>query len=444
MKYVADLHLHSPYSRAVSPQMTLSTMARLANEKGIDLLSAGDWTHPKWITEITELLKESEDGVYTLGEGTTAEKTVNFILGTEISSIYKQGDKLRRIHNLIFVPSFTAAEKITAELRKRGCNLNADGRPIVGLSSRDLLELVLSCDDRAFLIPAHVWTPHFGVYGTASGFDSLEEAFGDLAGYIYGIETGLSSDPEMNWQIPELQKRSILSFSDAHSPAKMARELTFLELEKVTFSHVKAAIDRSSKAHASNYVVSTLEFYPEEGKYHYSGHRLCKVSRGPQEIRVDGNICPVCKRRLTEGVFFRLQQMAGKEDLSQAEKEVNDVGLAVYHDPSGIHPSYSRVVPLLEIIAESFGFGVGSKKVQRAYQESITKVGTELDILLKIPLTILSQRLDERIVEGIAKVRSGDIAITPGFDGEYGKVKIWSDEEREAETSSSPQLTFEL
>src|SRR5579864_6810557 len=235
MHFVADLHLHSKYSRAVSPQMTLSVMASYARQKGIDILTASDFTHPVWFKEIQSQLVEATEGLYRLKDDQKDAKEIYFMLSTELSSIYKQGEKLRRIHNLIFVPSFATAEKLTKALVARGCNLNADGRPIIGISSEALLELLFSIDERSFLIPCHVWTPHFGVYGSASGFDSLEEAFGKMAQYIYGIETGLSSDPDMNWQIKELMERTILSFSDAHSPAKMSREATVFNLEAPTY-----------------------------------------------------------------------------------------------------------------------------------------------------------------------------------------------------------------
>lgn len=444
MQYVSDLHLHSPFSRAVSPQMTLPQMAQVAVTKGIDLLSASDWTHPKWIEQIQEQLKEVEEGVYGLKEGSEKEKEVGFILGSEISSIYKQGDKLRRIHNLVFVPSFETAEKVSKELRSRGSNLNADGRPIIGLSSHDLLELILEIDEGAFLIPAHVWTPHFGVYGSASGFDSLDEAFGDLSSFIYGIETGLSSDPEMNWQIPQVQKRSILSFSDAHSPSKMGRELTIFELKKRTFGNLRYAINCVLQEHDVNYVVSTVEFYPEEGKYHYSGHRTCKVSRGPEEIEREGNICPVCRKKVTEGVFFRLQQLSGSQRLMRAQTELNEKGLLLHKDPSKLHGPFVKLVPLLEIVAEALGVGVGSKKVQSAYADMVTMVGTELAILTQVSLADLSEKVDERIVRGIEKVRKGDITIKPGFDGEYGVVHIWDEEEKKELKKDTSQLQLEL
>lgn len=446
MQVVADLHLHSRYSRAVSRRMDLTMMAKTAAEKGIDLLSAADWTHPVWFKEIAGQLVEKSSGMYGLKEGVSEIQAVRFLLGTEISSIYKQGDRIRRIHNLIFAPDFPAAEKISQALRKRGANLGSDGRPIVGLSSHDVLELVLNASEGVFLIPCHVWTPHFGLYGSASGFNSIEEAFGDLSQYIYGIETGLSSDPEMNWQVPELDDRSILSFSDAHSAPKMGREATVFELEQLSFPNLRSAINRHSGQQDKNHIVYTIEFYPEEGKYHYSGHRSCQVSLGPDQILEQGNSCPVCHRRLTEGVFFRVQQVAGKERLEHSQKKNNQAGLVWYTDPGHNHPPFVRLVQLLEIIAEVEGVGVGSKRVHKTYEEMIKILGPELHILLNMPLTDIETKAGGQIAEAIAKVRSNDIVIKPGFDGEYGIVKIWVDEaeKEQAARQNTPQMSLDI
>jgi uncharacterized protein (TIGR00375 family) len=440
MQVVADLHLHSKYSRAVSPQMILPTMSQIALEKGLQLLTASDWTHPIWFKEISSVLEEAGDGVYRLTIGTKEMQSIRFVLSTEISSIYKQGDKLRRIHNLVFVSSLSKAEAFTQALVAKGCNISADGRPIVGLTSKQLLELLLEVDEKGFLIPAHVWTPHFGIYGSASGFNSLEEAFDDLSKYIYGIETGLSSDPEMNWQIPELQNRSILSFSDAHSLPKMAREATILELEKIDFPHLKRAIEKGNSE--SNKVIYTVEFYPEEGKYHFSGHRACKIRLTPQELAEKGNICPVCKRSFTEGVFVRLSQLAGKEKLDSALIKPNDKGLHWFTDPHKHHPPYVKLVPLLEIIAESLESTVMSQKVKLQYNKAIKLIGSELDILLKADVSTIAHAVGERIAEGVDKVRKGEIIIEPGFDGEYGVVKIWDSDSQNIKTTSQTSLNF--
>lgn len=446
MLYVLDLHLHSKYSRAVSPQMNLQTMTQLARQKGLDVLSAADFTHPVWFQELREQLVEAEEGLYEVrgekGEG----RSVKFMLGTEMSSIYKQGEKLRRIHSLIFVPSLAVAEKFNREIVKRGGNLNADGRPIVGLSSRDLLELLLTIDERAYLIPAHIWTPHFGIYGSASGFDSLEEAFGDMVQYVFGIETGLSSDPDMNWQVRELLHRSILSFSDAHSAPKMGREATVVELESLSYMNIRMAFEhpmlegKGSKA-LSNKIAYTIEFYPEEGKYHFSGHRDHKIVLGPDEIRANGNTCPVCRRRLTEGVLYRVQELSDEALLNRVQEEIVD-GVKWYTDTRKIQPPYVKLVQLQQIVAEAVGTGVASKKTQTMFAKLCAELTSELHVLLKAPIANIERVGDGRIAEAISKVREGNIAIEPGYDGLYGKVTIWQEGEEKAPVV--PQLKLEL
>jgi len=444
MQYVTDLHLHSKYSRAVSPQMTLPVMAAYARQKGLDVLTAADFTHPVWFKEIQSQLVEAEEGLYKLKNEDAELKPVRFMLSTELSSIYKQGDKLRRIHNLLFVPSFVVAEKLTKALVSRGCNLNADGRPIVGISSEALLELLLSIDERAFIIPCHIWTPHFGVYGSASGFDSLEEAYGKYAQYIYGIETGLSSDPDMNWQIKELMHRSILSFSDAHSAAKMSREATVMDLEKPTYENIRQAIMHlSNKSQTKNKIAYTLEFYPEEGKYHFSGHRNCKVSVGPDEIRTGGTTCPVCHKRLTEGVLYRVQELSDASLLDRVQTKENEAGVKWYTDKMHIQPPYVKLVPLLEIVAESLGSTVSSQKSKDLYSRLCKELDSELQILLHIPLSDIEKVGGMKIGQGVAKVRQGSIAIEPGYDGEYGKVAIWKEGEIN-QMQDVPQLKLDF
>ncbi len=442
MHFVADLHLHSKYSRAVSQQMILPEMAKWAAKKGIHLLSTSDWTHPLWFREIKNQLEETSEGIYKLKVQSEKLKVdnVRFILTTEIANIYKQGEKLRRIHNLLFIPSLDIADKINQVLIRRGCNLSSDGRPIIGLTSHDLLELVLEIDKRIILIPCHAWTPHFGIYGSASGFESLEECFRELSRYIYGIETGISSDPLMNWQISELENRSILSFSDAHSSPKMAREATVFSIDKsldtLNYSDIGKAIvapmkmeDGRWKMENSPRVAYTIEFYPEEGKYHYSGHRLCGIKKSPISIKKDGNICPSCKRLLTEGVMFRVQQLShDKADFEIRDSEVDGLGVKWIKDPKGIHPKYVKLVPLIEIIAESLESLPNSEKVKAKFDEMCTKLGSEIQILLKSEISDIEKLFGRKIAEGVLKVRRGDIEIDPGFDGEYGKVRIWKEE----------------
>ena len=427
MEFIADLHLHSKYSRAVSQNMVLPIMAKWAKKKGLGIISSADWTHPLWLREMKAELEEASEGLYKL----KGQKDLPlFLLSTEIASIYTEAGKLRRIHNLIFSPNIETAEKINKKLLGLGCNLSSDGRPIIGLSSRNLLELVLEIDERIMLIPCHIWTPHFGIYGSASGFDSLNQAFGDLDKYIYGIETGLSSDPAMNWQVEELDKRSILSFSDAHSPAKMGREATVFMNKKggesITYEDIRLAIMRKSKDWKIGY---TIEFYPEEGKYHFSGHRNCKIVRGPDDTKKDGNICPACKRRLTEGVLHRVQQLAQRSLGDVSQEKISSSGIKWYVDKSKNHPPFVKLVPFLEVIAEAMESTTASIKVKTKFDELCVQLGTEIEILLRIPIEKISQAAGAKIAEGVAKVRNGNIAIDPGYDGEYGKVKIWNSEE---------------
>lgn len=472
---IADLHLHSKYSRAVSPQMTFSVMARVAKQKGIHLLGTGDFTHPLWFTEIQQNLEEAEEGLYRMKESVSGphpdpllkgegNSGVSFLLSVEIATIFSQNGKGRRIHQLIFAPSIEIAAKINKALLKRGCNLSSDGRPMIGLSSKHLLELVLSVDERAMLIPAHVWTPWFGVYGQKSGFTSLEEAFEELAPHVYGIETGLSSDPEMNWQMDELKNRSILSFSDAHSPAKMGREATVFRLENLSYENIRQAIMRpgqgsfiASKAKQShknkiatshaprhdNKVLYTIEFYPEEGKYHYSGHRNCKVSMSPDAQLAAHNICPVCHRPLTDGVMRRVQELAKKEESGD---HTTKSGLMWITDPHGIHPPFVKIVPLLEIIAEAIGSSVSSQKTKQMYERLCLDGTSEFHVLLFLPLADIERIAQgsttaekaKHLTDAIARVRGEHIVIVPGFDGVYGTVKIWPEDTDVAKNSDQP------
>jgi len=442
MEFVSDLHLHSKYSRAVSPQMILPEMAKWSAKKGINLLTTGDWTHPLWFRSIKGELIEAGEGIYRLRIKDKGLRTneVRFILTTEIASIFKQGNKLRRIHNLVFAPNIETVEKINKELLSKACNLSSDGRPIIGLSSKNLLDLLLNIDKKIILIPCHAWTPHFGIYGSASGFDSIKESFEELSNYIYGVETGISSDPWMNWQIPELNSRAILSFSDAHSLPKMGREATVFKIDKtleaLSYMDIGRAIAGPMKKNLnvtsnvqsspSSSVAYTIEFYPEEGKYHYTGHRNCKVIKSPQQIKESGNICPKCSRKLTEGVMYRVQQLANNSEFRPYDSELDENGVNWIKDPRNIHPPFIKLVPLNEIIAESISSPVGSEKVKIKFDEMCLEFGSEIDVLLRTPIVDISSKFGEKIAEGVVKVRRGDIIIDPGYDGEYGKVKIWN------------------
>jgi uncharacterized protein (TIGR00375 family) len=450
MKVIADLHLHSKFSRAVSQEMVVPVMARWAAKKGINLIGTGDFTHPIWLRELQANLEEKVEGVYgpkkgvlPLGSptafppakastelsrmsklgapsvGLPASRHPLFILSTEISSIYSQGGKTRKIHTVVLAPSFGVVEKINKILIARRANLFSDGRPIVGLTAKQIAEIVFSVDESCLVIPAHAWTPHFSLYGSNSGFDSITDCYEEIAPKIFAIETGLSSDPAMNWRIEELAGRSIVSFSDAHSPAKLGREATIFDLPKVNFENISRAIRKENGAK----IDSTIEFYPEEGKYHYTGHRNCNVVYSPNETRKLGAICPVCGRSLTVGVMSRVEHLARGDVEVEVEKDKFGVR-RIYPKDRG-RPPYVMMVPLLEIVAESLGLGVSSKKVMASYESLIWSFGSEFKILLETDVSDIAKIGGEKLAEGIAKVRSGDIVIEPGYDGVFGKVRIW-------------------
>ncbi len=442
MEFVADLHLHSKYSRAVSPSMSLFNMDLWASKKGLDILSTGDWTHPLWFREIQNELVEDTKGLFKLKGGKNSK--TRFLLSVEVSSIYSQGGKTRRIHNLIWSPSLETCEKINKELVKRGCNISSDGRPIVGLSSIQLMELVLSIDKDALIVPCHAWTPWFSLYGSNSGFDSIDECFGDYAKYIYGVETGLSSDPYMNWQIRELDNRSILSFSDAHSMAKMGREATIFKSSKtkISFKDIVSAVKKEGK---ETEIFYTIEFYPEEGKYHFTGHRNCNFVQTPGQTRSDGKLCPVCKRPLTVGVMHRVEELARNPQFSDEISKINPNGVKWIVDPNKKHPPFVKLVPLNEIVAESLSSTVASERVKILFDNLCKEFGTELNILLKTPILDIEKFAGPRVAEGVEKVRKGNIVILPGFDGQYGIVKIWDDKkvsEKQVEVKDQLGIDF--
>lgn len=424
MQIIADLQLHSRFSRAVSQQMSLPYIAAWAAKKGIGLVATGDWTHPMWFREIVSQLEEQGNGLLKFK---IEDNTPFFLLATEVSCIYSQGGKLRRIHALVWVPTIAAAEKINKELTRRGCNLMADGRPIIGLTSIQLAELVLSQEPKALLIPAHSWTPFFSVFGSASGFDSIEEAFGRFAKNIYAVETGLSSSPAMNWRIAELDNRSIVSFSDAHSGPKIGREATVFDLQKISYDEIYEAI-RSQKN-----IAYTIEFHPEEGKYHFSGHRTCGIRWGPQESKQKGTTCPVCGKPLTQGVMQRVEELASRAEADlklsavsgqlSAKTEVRMMASKAFPH----RPPYVMTVPLLEILAEAIGSPVGSPKVAGLFDRLVGEFGGEFNVLLTVTAEEIARIAGSRVSDGIDKVRRGDIVIEPGYDGVFGVVKIWGE-----------------
>ena len=451
MQVIADLQIHSRFARAVSSQMRVPVIAEWAKKKGINLVATGDWTHPMWFRELKAGLVEAGEGVYKVNSNFKSQnpkleegREPLFLLSTEVSSIYSQGGKARRIHTLIFAPDFEVVEKINRELALRGANLMSDGRPIIGMSAKQVAEIALGVDERCLIIPAHAWTPWFSLYGAMSGFDSIEECFGDLSSSIYAIETGLSSDPAANWRIGELSNRNIVSFSDAHSPQKLGREATVFEISsqrpEVSYELIRQAITglTPNSQPPMARIAYTIEFYPEEGKYHYTGHRSCGVIYSPNEARKKGVVCPVCGKRLTVGVMSRVESLASFN--VEVETEKDEFSLRWIKDKKGKHPPYVMLVPLLEILSEATSSGVGTRTVETVYERLLNSFASEFDVLLKTPLEDIQRVVGEKIAEGIKKVRSGDITIEPGYDGVFGKVKIWSSLAKAREDKKEDQM----
>jgi DNA helicase II / ATP-dependent DNA helicase PcrA len=424
-KLIADLHIHSHFSRATSRDLDFEHLNLWAQLKGVQIVGTGDIAHPGWLAEMKQKLEPVEEGLFRLKDEyaraiagdvpPACHGPVRFMLAGEVSNIYKRGDRVRKVHHILFMPSLAAVERLQAALEKIG-NIRADGRPILGLDSRDLLEIVLETDPRGYLIPAHIWTPWFAVLGSKSGFDSIEECFGELTPHIFALETGLSSDPPMNWRISSLDRYTLVSNSDAHSPPKLAREATVFHTEP-SYDALFAAL----KSGDPNTFGGTLEFFPEEGKYHCDGHRNCAIRWEPEETAAHQGRCPVCGKEVTVGVLNRVATLA---DRAPGER------------PARTHP-YVNLIPLPEIIGEVLGVGAGARKVQQAYQSLLGKLGPELTILQELPLVEIAQAGGELLAEGIRRMRNGELSIAAGHDGEYGVIKLFEAQER---TVSSAQL----
>jgi uncharacterized protein (TIGR00375 family) len=408
MKTIVDLHIHSRFSRACAKDLNLPNLARWAERKGIDLLGTGDVTHPAWRAEVKEQLEEVAPGIFAYKNDPGKAR---FLLTTELSCIYKHKDKVRRVHHIVCFPSLAAVEGLVASLEKRGSNLRADGRPILGLSSQALLELVLEADPASLFIPAHAWTPWFAVFGSESGYDSLVECFDDkLVKNIHAIETGLSSDPSMNWRISGLDSVMLVSNSDAHSLRNLGREANQMELREWSyeaFAEILRTKDRTR-------FLQTLEFFPEEGKYHVDGHRACGVRLMPAETKRHRGLCPVCGKQVTVGVLNRIDALA-------------DRGLG--ERPPSVVP-FRHLIPLEEVIAEVLGVGKASKKVAGLYEKITSDIAPEFALLLDYPLSDLNGRVPDLLVEALRRVRAGEVHIAPGYDGEYGTIQIFSDTDR--------------
>lgn len=415
MKFVADLHIHSHFSIATSGQLRPEYLDHWGRIKGVRVIGTGDFTHPGWLAELKESLEPAEPGLYRLKASLklntgwtipeTSENSVRFLLSAEISNIYKKSGKVRKVHNVLLAPDFVTAEKIQSRLSALNFNITSDGRPILGLDSRDLLELALDASPDVFLIPAHVWTPWFSALGARSGFDSIEDCYGDLSGHISAVETGLSSDPPMNWLVSGLDRYTLVSNSDAHSPEKLGREANLFDTE---FSY--AAITQAVRSGDPDRFLGTVEFFPQEGKYHHDGHRKCGVSWAPEETARHDGLCPVCGRPVVEGVLGRVLRLADRTDPDERPNR----------------HSFRSTIPLAEILSEIHGVGAKSKQIVREYAALLDKLGPELYILLDTTPENLRRAGGELLQEAVLRMREGRVHITAGFDGEYGVIRAFA------------------
>ena len=433
MQYICDFHIHSKYSRATSKDMDVENLDKWAKIKGIQVVGTGDFTHPQWLKELKENLEPAEPGLFKMKPafanlpagkaGASAGEEIRFILTAEISSIYSKNNRTRKIHNIIFAPDFETVEKINTHLGWIG-NLKSDGRPILGLDAKELAKIVLNSSEDCLIVPAHAWTPWFSIFGSNSGFDSIEECFEEYTKYIYSIETGLSSDPAMNWRLSALDNITLISNSDAHSPGKLGREVNVFEGEKIDYNLIVEAIKVGARADDGLKLIKTIEFFPEEGKYHFDGHRNCKVCLNPEASKKYNNLCPTCGKPLTIGVMNRVTQLADRP---------------IGAKPAKIIP-YKSLIPLEEIIADVLRVGTGTKRVTEHYRELIKRIGSEFGVLLEAKREeIMAASLPE-IAEGVMRVREGKVNIRPGFDGEFGKISILGKEEKKENTSGQKAL----
>ena len=408
-------------------------MAEWGQKKGINLLATGDITHPKYVEELKEKLVEDGSGLLTIRPESfdgapqsqsdkknnfpaaflTAEasaqavaREVKFILSGEISCIYKDKGKTRRLHHVIFIPDFKTLDEFNKRLTDRGCNLKSDGRPIIGLSSKELLQILLDVNPDSFLVPAHAWTPWFAIFGSKSGYDSIEECFEDLSPQIFALETGLSSDPAMNWRLSALDNITLISNSDAHSPANLGREANVFNFTELTFAELKNILKNKD----SENFLRTIEFYPQEGKYHYDGHRDCGVCFSPEDSLKHKNICPKCQKPLVLGVDHRIAELADREVGFKPVRRI----------------PFQSIIPLAEIISEVLGVGKQSKKVTAVYNEMITAGDNEFNILLNLDRTAITSISSEIIAEAIMRMRLGKISARPGYDGEFGRITVFA------------------
>jgi uncharacterized protein (TIGR00375 family) len=402
MKFCADFHIHSRYSRATSNEMDIPHIAGAAVLKGIHLVGTGDFTHPTWREELKEHLAPAEEGIYSYQD-------VRFILTAEVNNTYTRQGRLRRIHNLIFAPHIEAAESITSHLERFG-KLASDGRPTLTLDSEELVEIVLKAAPEAFIVPSHIWTPWFSLFGSRSGFDRIEDCFGTHTDQIFALETGLSSDPAMNWRLSALDRYTLISNSDAHSPSKLGREANFFDCDLSYPELVRVLKEKDREK-----FLFTVEFFPEEGKYHYDGHRRCKARVSPSEARLNDDLCPICGKPVTTGVLHRVEELSDRLEGFEPDTSI----------------PFRRLVPLAEIIADALSVGVDTQGVRAEYHKIVKGVGSEFAALLDVPLEDLSKVASPRVAEGVKRVREGKVHVLPGYDGVFGKVRIFAEDEPE-------------
>jgi uncharacterized protein (TIGR00375 family) len=410
MRVISDIHIHSKYSRACSKDLIPQNLDKWAKIKGVDLIGTGDFTHPLWLGELRSSLQEAEPGFYQLKGSTTGTR---FVLSSEVACIYSQGERLRRVHYVLLLPSFAAVEKFNKTLADHGGKLAGDGRPILGMKSQEVLKYLLDASPQALMIPAHAWTPYFGIFGSKSGFDSVEECFGDMTKYIYAFETGLSSDPEMNWRFSGTDKFTIVSASDAHSLPRIGREANVMEIPEAEMNY--AEFFRIIKEKDTERFKFTIEYFPEEGKYHLDGHATCKVCMTPEQTRKHHGECPVCGRKLVIGVVSRVEDLADR--------------------PAGFVPAkvpgQRHLVPLEEVLADCFGVGAKSKKVQDLYWRLIAAAGNEFAVILDLPVGEVERIGGLVVAEAVKRVRDEAVHKVPGYDGVYGIIKVFTDGERQ-------------
>ena len=411
-KYICDFHIHSKYSRATAKDMDIPHLVRWAKIKGVDLLGTGDFTHPQWIAELKGALEPKGNGIFKY-EG------IDFILTSEVSNIYFKAGRTKKVHNIIFAPDFKAADEITSYLRGYGI-IESDGRPMLDLPCDRMAREIFNIDPDCMIVPAHVWTPHFSVFGSNSGFDRIEECFEDQTKNIFSLETGLSSDPAMNWRWSKLDRFTLMSNSDAHSPSKIGREANVFDAP-FTYKELKDILKTKDKKR----FLYTIEFFPEEGKYHWDGHRPCGQRLSPKDAKALNYMCPSCGKKVTIGVLNRVEALSDRDGGFKLDNA----------------PYFKNLIPFAEIISEALGVGPESMAVQREYDQLIGAFGTEFNILLDIPEDDILGRMPQKIASGIMRVREGRVSVAPGYDGVYGEISIFGEEAGDAEKTEK-QMTF--